>query len=46
MCMNKYDNNGILVHPMKNRTATEITNTFTFYMKASVEQVYNLDSKN
>ena len=29
MLMYDYDSNGILVHPMKNRTATEITNAFT-----------------
>ena len=39
MLMYDYDSNGILVHPMKNRTVTEITNAFTFYMNASVDQV-------
>ena len=28
--MYEYDSNGVLVHPMTNRTATEITNTFIF----------------
>ena len=30
MLMYDYDNNGILVHPTNNRTATKITNTFVF----------------
>ena len=30
MLMYDYDSNGILVHSMKNRTATKITNAFTF----------------
>ena len=30
MLMYEYDSNSILVHPMKNRTATDITNSFTF----------------
>ena len=30
MLMYDYDSNDILVHPMKNRTATEIINAFTF----------------
>ena len=30
MLMYDYDSNGILVHPMNNRTATEITNAFVF----------------
>ena len=30
MLMYDYESNGILVHPMKNRTTTEITNAFTF----------------
>ena len=30
MLMYEYDSNSILVHPMKNRTATDMTNSFTF----------------
>ena len=32
MLMYEYDSNGYLIRPIKNRTATEITNTFIFFI--------------
>ena len=48
--MYEYDSNGILVHPMKNRMATEITNAFTFlyqrlYRASLKPQFYKLDNE-